>query len=83
MASQSPPLDCAATSITAMTVDALASLITIAMERERSLERETQTQAEWKTEQLRTAVLDALLTNTKRLSLRYVQPLADSSKSAI
>ena len=47
-------------SINAMTVDALASVITIVMERERSLERETQTQAEWKTEQLRTAVLDAL-----------------------
>lgn len=48
------------TSINAMTVDALASVITIALERERSMERETQAEAERKTEQLRTAVLDAL-----------------------
>jgi two-component system sensor histidine kinase KdpD len=43
-----------------LTADALASLVAIAMERARSLERESQAEAERKIEELRTAVLDAL-----------------------
>jgi two-component system sensor histidine kinase KdpD len=46
--------------LTPVTVNSLASLIAIALERARSFESESQAQAERKGEQLRTAVLDAL-----------------------
>ncbi len=46
--------------LTPLTMDALASLVAIAMERARSLEKKAQADAERKTEQLRTTVLDAL-----------------------
>ncbi len=46
--------------LTPLTVNSLASLIAIGLERGRSFDRESQAQAERKSEQLRTAVLDAL-----------------------
>jgi len=46
--------------LTAVTVNALAFLTAIALERARSLERESRAEAEQQTEQLRTVVLEAL-----------------------
>jgi two-component system, OmpR family, sensor histidine kinase KdpD len=46
--------------LTAVTANALASLIATALERANSFERETRAEAERQTEQLRTTVLDAL-----------------------
>jgi two-component system sensor histidine kinase KdpD len=46
--------------VTSITANALASLIAIALERARAFERESQAEAERKSEQLRTVVLDAL-----------------------
>ncbi len=47
-------------SLSPLTVDAISSLVSIALERARSMDRENQAKAERKVEQLRTAVLDAL-----------------------
>ena len=69
-------------SLTPMTADAIASLVSIAFERARSMDRESQAEAERRAEQLRTAVLDSLAHEYKPATA-LPRPPAGSSNWAI